>query len=189
LYGGKFTSHIDEQLSPRDVSLIRTPYTPTHTPATRGGQRHTSTNRQTGHSPAPGVNAANHRLTNSILRFGRCTTSGLVPDSTRTSRARAAHSIAPIFTAGGWVLGEHHMDIPWVQRSRTGRVQGGQEGDRVRPGGGQALLALGSRPKQLFAQSRGAFTSNQSANFFSASLWSCCGASQRSHWGPLQAEI
>jgi hypothetical protein len=30
----KFTSHIDQQLLPRDLLLIRTPNTPTHTPTT-----------------------------------------------------------------------------------------------------------------------------------------------------------
>ena len=50
------------------------------------------------------------------------------------------------------MLDEHHMEISWRKDPATG-ARGDREGGRVRPGGGQALLALDSRPKQLFGQS------------------------------------
>jgi hypothetical protein len=55
-----------------------------------GGQRHTSTNRQAGHSPALGINEQNRRLTNLIIALVRYTPGGFLLGISMRGRAERA---------------------------------------------------------------------------------------------------
>ena len=94
--------------------------------------------------PSPGNQRAKSSTHKFNFALGSCTTSGLDLGSQHARQERALPIRSnPFLLPGGEYPMQTNADL-LGKRSRTG-VRGDREGGRVRPGGGQALLALDSR--------------------------------------------
>ena len=130
-----------------------------------GGQRHTATNRQAGHSSA-GINEQTCRLNKFNLTLGSCTTSASISDSIYARKVRALPIRSHLFSLPGGEYSTRTNADPLAGKDPRPAFEGTGVGDRS----GQAEdrrswpWTADSQPKQLFGQSSGAFTSNQSAH-------------------------